>query len=77
MHHQYTILALDLARERSQEAAAARRAWHARAARAQQTGRVRRAAAGGLAAVARGAAAAVRRLDDCTADDLRRALSAQ
>jgi hypothetical protein len=75
MHHQYTILALDLARERSQEAAASRRAWHVQAARVHETNLVRRVAAGGLAAVARGAAAAARRLDAPTADDLRRGLS--
>ena len=46
-----------------------------RAAQEPRQSRVRRVAALGLAAVSRGSAAAVRRLDDCVADDLGRALA--
>ncbi len=45
-----------------------------RASRADETSRVRRSAALVLAALSRGSAAAVRRLDECVADDLGRAL---
>jgi hypothetical protein len=46
-----------------------------RAADEPRQSRVRRLAALGLAAVSRGSAAAVRRLDDCVADDLGRSLA--
>jgi hypothetical protein len=46
-----------------------------RAAEEPGQSRVRRLAALGLAAVSRGSAAAVRRLDDCVADDLGRSLA--
>ena len=75
MHHVYTVLALDIARQRSEEADAARRAQLAVAARGTEHGIVRRGLASGLAVVARGSAAAVRRLDECTSDDLTRALT--
>jgi hypothetical protein len=47
-----------------------------RATRAGETSRVRRSAALVFAALSRGSAAAVRRLDECVADDLGRALAA-
>ena len=46
-----------------------------RAARAGETSQVRRSAALLFAALSRGSAAAVRRLDECVADDLGRALA--
>ena len=46
-----------------------------RAARAGETSRVRRSVALLCAALSRGSAAAVRRLDECVADDLGRALA--
>ena len=77
MHHQYAILAVDVARQRSLEAEAFRRAREAMAARAGHPGRLRRRLASGLAAIARGSAVAARRLDDCTTDDLREAFGAR
>jgi hypothetical protein len=46
-----------------------------RASRQGETSRLRRSAALMLAALSRGSAAAVRRLDECVADDLGRALA--
>lgn len=76
MHHGYTILALDLARQRAREAEQARLARRAMLGRPWEPGLVRRRLAAALALVARGASAGVRRLDDCTADDLARSLGA-
>jgi len=75
MHYYYALLALELAEERSAEAERARLA--ARFADGQPAGPsiVRRGLAHALAAVSRGSAAAVRRLDDCIADDLGRSLA--
>lgn len=75
MNHSYTFLALDIARQRSAEAARMRLAQAAP--RSDAPGPVRRGLAAGLALVARGSTAAVRRLDDCTADDLARSLAAR
>ena len=47
-----------------------------RATREGETSRVRRSAALVLAALSRGSAAAARRLDECVADDIGRALAA-
>ena len=72
----YAIIALDLANERAREAAHDRLVAEARADRPSRTvasaaspGRI------GLALVSRGTAAAVRRLDECVADDLGRRLA--
>ncbi len=84
MNYLYGFLALDLANQRtadifSLEYRQTREALEARqAAELSADGRpsfARRALAHGLAAVSRGSAAAVRRLDDVVADDLRRALA--
>jgi hypothetical protein len=71
----YSLLALDVARERTREA---EKHWLAKAvagAAPARHSRIRRVAAQLLAAVSRGAAAAVRRLDTRVADDLGRTLA--
>jgi len=84
MHYLYSYLALDLANDRvndvfslefrqTGEARNARQAAELAASERSSIGR--RALARGLAAVSRGSAAAVRRLDDVVADDLGRALA--
>ncbi len=84
MQYLYGFLALDLANQRdidvfSLEYRQTREAHEARQAAELSTDRpssARRALAQGLAAVSRGSAAAVRRLDDVVADDLTRSLGA-
>jgi hypothetical protein len=76
MHHY--LLYVQLAqrdRERELNSEAHRFAAEARAAHVGEPSRVRRSVALGFAALSRGSAAAVRRLDDCVADDLGRALA--
>lgn len=71
----YSLIALDIARERSLEA---ERYWLAASLNHGVTARrsgVRRLVASGLAAISRGAAHAVRRLDSRVADDLGRTLA--
>lgn len=75
MNHLYTFVALDLARERARDAELAHRAAVAAAARPARPSAVRRGLANGFALVSRSSAAAVRRLDDCVADDLSQALA--
>jgi hypothetical protein len=86
MNYLYSFLALDLANQRAadvfsmeyrqvQDAIEARRAAERSATDGDRPSVARRALAHGLAAVSRGSAAAVRRLDDVVADDLRRALA--
>ena len=86
MNYLYSFLALDLANQRAadvftleyrhvREAAAARRTAERSATDGDRPSVARRALAHGLAAVSRGSAAAVRRLDDVVADDLGRALA--
>ena len=75
MQYFYTFLALDLANERAQQANEARRAAVAASGRPERPSFARRTLAQGLAAVSRGSATAVRRLDDVVADDLGRALA--
>lgn len=73
--HLYSLLALDIARERSLEA---EQYWLAKAlagSRPARSSRLRRLAALLLAAVSRGSAAIVRRLDARVADDLGRTLA--
>ena len=72
-----TMYALALQEDRERDLASEHH-WllaEVRAARQAQPSRVRRAAALALAGLSRGSAAAVRRLDDCVADDLGRALA--
>ena len=76
MNHYYTFLALDIARERERDAALQRRAELAGRDRIQRPSVVRRGLAHALALVSRGSTAAVRRLDDCVAEDLNQALAA-
>ena len=76
MFHYYTYLALDMANERAREAELLRKVAEARAGMPTRPGVVRRGLANSLALVTRGSAAAVRRLDDCVADDLTEALVA-
>ena len=76
MNQLYTIIALDLARDRVREADMERQASAARAGRTDRSGLIRRSLATGLALVSRGSTAAVRRLDRRVADDLGRALAA-
>jgi len=71
----YTYVALDLARERAREAERAHRAAMAVSHQPARPSVVRRGLANGLALVSRSSAAAVRRLDDCVADDLSQALA--
>ena len=75
MHYYYALRALELARERSAEAERARLAALFADGQPERPSVVRRGLALGLAAVSRGSAAAVRRLDDCIADDLGRSLA--
>ena len=75
MNHLYTLVALDIARDRTREADLSRRAALARAGQPQRPGVVRRGLASGFALVSRGSAATVRRLDDRAADDLHQALA--
>lgn len=75
-HYLYTFLALDIARQRTREA---EQRWLEGSLIATSTSRVsrlRRLAARSLAAVSRGSASIVRRLDECVADDLGRTLAA-
>lgn len=74
--HVYTILALDLANERTRDARDLRRAEHLAAEGPNRPSFVRRGLAYTLAAVSRGSAAAARRLDAVTADEFGHTLSA-
>lgn len=86
MNYLYSFLALDLANQRpndifdleyanTSDAHQARQAAELAAVGGERPSFARRALAHGLAAVSRGSAAAVRRLDDVAADDLGRALA--
>lgn len=76
MNHQlWAFIALDLAQQRAEAANRRRRAsldldWEP-----SPPSRLRRTLAHGLAAISRGAAAAVRKLDSYVADDLGRSLA--
>jgi hypothetical protein len=72
--HIWTYYALEVARDREREARHARLVAEARAGHPGSS-RIRRPAARLVAAVSRGSAVIVRRLDDCVADDLGRALA--
>lgn len=75
MNHYFTMVALDIARDRTREADMSRRAALARAGQESRPGIIRRGLANGFALVSRGSAATVRRLDEHAADDLSRALA--
>jgi len=86
MHYLYSIFALDVANQRvndlfnleyrgAGDARQARQAAELSAGGRDRPSHTRRALAHGLAAVSRGSAAAVRRLDHAVADDLGRALA--
>jgi hypothetical protein len=75
MYNYYALLALELAKERLAEAERARVAALFDDGGPERPSVVRRGLARGLAAVSRGSAAIVRRLDDCIADDLGRSLA--
>ncbi len=75
MNHLYTMVALDIARDRTRDADITRRAALAREGQETRPGIVRRGLANGFALVSRGSAATVRRLDDHVADDLNKALA--
>jgi hypothetical protein len=72
MYSYYTFIALDIAAQRTSEAARERLAATGREDRDRST---RRAAAVALAAVGRLVAGTVRRLDACVADDLAKSLA--
>jgi len=74
MYH-LSVIALDIARERGLEADRHRRAVLAHNAQPARPSRVRTATARAFAAVSRGSAAAVRRLDAGVADDLQHGLA--
>ncbi len=77
--HPWTLYALEVMRDREREARNDRLAAEFRAASvsvAERPSRLRRPAALIFAAVSRGSAAAVRRLDDCVAEDLGRSMAA-
>jgi hypothetical protein len=76
MHTYYSLIALDIANERTRDAEMARRARLAHRDTAGRPGFARRGLAGGFARISRGSAVISRRLDVRTADELRRTLAA-
>lgn len=70
--YMYSLLALDIARERSREAEAR---WKASRVGHADSGPIRRAAARWMIAVSRGAASVARRLDHRVAEDQVRRLA--
>jgi hypothetical protein len=76
MNHQlYAFLALDLARERAQEADRYRQVALLNEGKASGVARLRRWLAQAIAAASRLAIGIVRKLDSCIADDLGRSLA--
>jgi hypothetical protein len=73
--HPWTLYALEVARDRGRELEHHRLLAEARHDDTSRPSRFRRPAALALAALSRGSAAAVRRLDDCVAEDLGRTLA--
>jgi hypothetical protein len=73
--HPWTMYALEVAHDREREMRRARLVDLVRAGTPEHPSRLRRPAALVVAAVSRGSAAVVRRLDECVADDLGRALA--
>jgi hypothetical protein len=74
-HQLYSFLALSLARERADEANRYRLVALATAGDPSWPSLLRRSLARAFAALSRGSALAVRRLDECVADDLGRSLA--
>jgi hypothetical protein len=74
-HYLYAFLALDLAQRRVEEANQYRLASFASEGQPSFSSRSRRSLARALAALSRGSASIVRRLDSCIADDLGRTLA--
>jgi hypothetical protein len=74
-HWLYSFLALSIAQERAAEADRYRLAALAVGDEAPAWSLLRRSLARGLAALSRGSASVVRKLDDCIADDLGRSLA--
>jgi hypothetical protein len=74
-HYLYSMLALELARERSQEAEQRWLESRLVTTRPSRTSRIRRMTARLVASVSLGSAAIVRRLDSCVADDLGRTMA--
>ncbi len=76
MNHQlWAFIALDLARQRAEDANRYHLASLALEGQPSSASRLRRSLAHGLAAFSRGSAAVVRKLDSCIADDLGRSLA--
>jgi hypothetical protein len=73
--HPWTFYALEVAKDREREQRQRRLLSEVHSAQPAHPSRVRHSAAMALASLSRGSAAAVRRLDDCVADDLGRALA--
>jgi hypothetical protein len=73
--HPLTLYALEVSRDRDRDREVRRLLAEARFDQPSRPSRLRRPAALLFAALSRGSAAAVRRLDDCVADDLGRSLS--
>jgi hypothetical protein len=74
-HQLWAFMALDVARQRTEEAMRERMVSTTARDVPSVTTRTRRSLARGLAGVSRGSAWLVRRLDDCVADDLGRTLA--
>ena len=74
--HPWTMYALEVSRDRERELRIQRFVAEGRAELPSGRSRLRRPVALGLAGLSRLSAAAVRRLDDCVADDLGRSLTA-
>jgi hypothetical protein len=73
--HPWTLYALEISRDRQRELDIDRLIVDAHMVDANRPSRIRRPIAVAFAALSRGSAAAARRLDDCVADDLGRALA--
>lgn len=73
--HPWTLYALEVSRDRERQLKLKQLLAHARPERPSRPSPLRRPAALILAALSRASASAVRRLDDCVADDLGRSLS--
>ncbi len=73
--HPWTFQALQILDDRERHERERRYRNESQVPRSEQPSRVRRSAAIALATLSRGSAAAVRRLDDCVADELGRSLA--
>ena len=73
--HPWTFHALQIANDRERHERERRYLYESPVPQADQSSRVRRSAALALATLSRGSAAAVRRQDDCVADELGRSLA--